>query len=121
MDDQLRKRIREIAQQLVAEEKATFRRAATLLDLELLTAEIGDELTRQLAQGDLSERAEEVAIRGEHPCPDCQRMCPVEQDREPLILQGKRSEIEYAEPRCHCRSCRRDFFPDGQRTSTARP
>ncbi len=44
-------------------------------------------------------------------CPMCGRSCAVEQGPEPLILQGKRSEIEYSEPRCHCRSCRRDFFP----------
>jgi len=35
----------------------------------------------------------------------------VEADREPLILRGQRGEIEYSEPRCHCRPCRRDFFP----------
>lgn len=111
MDDRLRRRIREMARQLVAEEKGTFRGAGTLLDLENLTLEMGDELVRQLASTDLTRRSEELAAVSEHPCPECGRTCPVERDREPLILQGRRGEIEYSEPRCHCRSRRRDFFP----------
>ena len=119
MDDRLRRRIREVAQQLLAEEKATFRGASTLLDLENLTVEVGDELVRQLASIDLTERSEELAAAANHLCPECGRTCAVESDREPLILQGRRGEIEYAEPRCHCRSCRRDFFPDGPETSAS--
>lgn len=119
MDDRLRKRIQEMARQLVAEEKSTFRGARTLLDLENLTVEMGDELVRQLASTDLDERSEEVARKSTHACPDCGRQCAVEQDHEPLILQGRRGEIEYAEPRCHCRSCRRDFFPDGSNDSAS--
>ena len=116
MDDRLRGRIREIAEQLLAEEKATFRERRTLLDLEELTVEIGDELVRQLANTDLAERAERTAAQETFACPDCERICVVEADREPLILEGRRGKIEYSEPRCHCRSCRRDFFPSRQRT-----
>jgi len=119
MDDQLKVQIRELAQQLLARQKGTFRKARTLLDLEQLTAQIGDELTRQLANTDLAERAEETAQVFEHACPECGKRCPVEADREPLILQGQRGEIEYSEPRCHCRSCRRDFFPSGAGTSAS--
>jgi len=65
MDDRLRRRIQGMARQLVAEEKGTFRGARTLLDLENLTVEIGDEeigdeLVRQLANTDLAGRAEEA-------------------------------------------------------------
>lgn len=119
MDDRLRKRIRELAQQLVAEEKRTFREAKTLLELENLAVEIGDELGRQLANTDLAERAEEVGREGWHACPDCGRSCAVEEEREPLILQGRRGEIEYSEPRCHCPACRRAFFPGGEGTSAS--
>jgi hypothetical protein len=119
MDDQLRRRIHEMARQLVAEEKQTFRGARTLLDLENLTVEIGDELVRQLANTDLAARSDEAVAKAEHACPECARMSAVEADREPLILQGRRGELEYSEPRCHCRSCRRDFFPSGPRTSTS--
>ena len=119
MDDRLRRRIREVARQLVAEEKSTFRGARTLLDLENLTVEMGDELVRQLASMDLGERSQEVAGESMHDCPDCGRRCPVQADLEPLILQGRRGEIEYSEPRCHCPSCRRDFFPSGEGDSAS--
>ena len=119
MDDHLKGQIRELAQQLLACQKGTFRNARTLLDLEQLTAEIGDELSRQLANADLAERAAETAQRPEHACPECGKRCAVEPDREPLILQGQRGEIEYCEPRCHCRSCRRDFFPSRGATSAS--
>lgn len=46
--------------------------------------------------------------------PYCGRLCPREADRQPLILQERRSEVEYAESRCHCRSSHRDFFPLAQ-------
>jgi hypothetical protein len=119
MDDRLKARIRELAQQLLAEEKATFRKARTLFDLENLVVAVGDELACQLANSDLGERADQVAERPEHACPECGRGCTVARDREPLILQGQRGEIEYSEPRCHCPACRRDFFPSGVGTSAA--
>lgn len=113
MDGQLRKRILEITEQLAVEEKERLAQAGTFVEIEDLTAEIGDEVTRQLAQHLLSQRAEQVAAVGAHACPDCGKPCAVEAEREPLILKGKRGEIEYQEPRCHCSRCRRDFFPTG--------
>jgi len=119
MDDRLRRRIQGLARQLAAEERETLRGARTLLDLEDLTVEIGDELVRQLANTELAERADQAAEQCEYPCPDCGKRCVVQPDPDPLILQGRRGEIEYSEPRCHCRSCRRDFFPDGEGTSAS--
>ena len=116
MDDRIRERIEGFVRQLVQEEKATLRQARTLLDIEEQAIEIGDEIARRLANADLSERADEAFQQERFACPDCGRESPVEDDPEPLILQGRRGEIEYAEPRCHCRSCRRDFFPGGART-----
>lgn len=113
MEDRMRRKVQEIAKRLLAEEKNAFRRATTLRDIEDLTAEIGDELTRQLANSDLSERAEEVREQGVGRCPDCEREFPIEKDPEPILLEGPRGEIEYLEPRCYCPSCRRTFFPSG--------
>jgi len=119
MDDRMKERVQGFVEQLLREEKSSLRKAQTLLEIENQAIEIGDELIRQLANGDLSERAEKMAQQVEHECPDCGRVCGLEADTEPLILQGKRSEIEYSEPRCHCPSCRRDFFPSREKTPTS--
>lgn len=119
MDDRIRERVQGFVEQLLKEEKSSLRTAQTLLEIENLAVEVGDEIARQLASGDLSKRSQEAAAQGPFRCPECGRTCAVETDREPLILQGRRGEIEYAEPRCHCRSCRRDFFPDGEETSAS--
>ena len=113
MDDRLKQRVRGFVEQLLQEEKTSLRSARTLLEIEELTGEVGDEIARLLASGELAQRAAEVASADPHPCPECGGACGVEPDREPLILRGRRGEIEYSEPRCHCRSCRRDFFPSG--------
>lgn len=118
MDDQLRRKIGQFAKDLAAEYQEQLAEAGTFVSLELLTAEIGDEVARKLIGCELSQRAEAIARTPLHACPDCARQCPVEPDREPLILQGYRGEVEYQEPRCHCPRCRRDFFPAGQSAGT---
>ena len=67
-------------------------------ETEDLTAEIGDELTRQLACVELMRRAERMTDTGVHGCPECGKQAPVEAELEPLILQGLRGEIESSEP-----------------------
>jgi hypothetical protein len=113
MDDQLRQRIREMAIRLAGDEKEKLQAAGTFVDLERLTVEIGDELTRQLTSSILSSRAQKGARQPLHACPDCKKECSIE-DLDPIILKGMRGEIEYTEPRCFCSSCRRSFFPGGQ-------
>lgn len=121
MDDRLRVRVQGFVEQLLKEEKSSLRTAQTLLEIESLAVEVGDEIARQLAGGDLADRAEETAEQGTFACPDCGRVCAAFEDWEPLILQGQRGEVEYSEPRCHCRSCRRDFFPPGEGTGASGP
>lgn len=118
MEDRMRQKISGFSRQLAIEEKDRLEAAGTLVDLELLTAEIGDELSRQLATQVLTQRSDAMAAKAVHACPDCQRECPLEPDREPLILLGIRGEIEYQEPRCYCPHCRRAFFPSGGSTAT---
>ena len=137
MDGRLRGRIAEMSRRLAIEEKERLEAAGTFVDLERLTMEIGDELARQLAGLMLSSRAENAVRQRTHCCPKCGKgccgkeccgkeccgkeccgkECEVEEDPEPLILQGMRGEIEYQEPRCHCSRCRRAFFPSGQGTA----
>ena len=117
MDDRIQQRVQLFVQQLLQEEKSSLRKARTLLEIEELTGEIGDEVTRQLASADLQERADEAAACPVALCPDCGRECEFEGDSEPLILQGECGDIEYSEPRSYCRNCRRHFFPSGSGNS----
>lgn len=119
MDDHVRRRVLEFSRALAVEEKERLEAAGTLVDLETLTVEIGDEVARQLAQLVLSHRSEAAAAQEVHRCPDCKQDCPVEGDWEPVVLQGLRGEIAYQEPRCYCRRCRRSFFPGGGSTSAS--
>ena len=120
MDDRLRARVKGFVEQLIKEEKASLRAAKTFVDIEDLAVEVGDEVARSLASSDLAQRSVEATTQQRFACPDCSRVCPIKDELEPLILQGKRGEIEYSEPCCHCRSCRRDFFPGGGTTAAAR-
>jgi hypothetical protein len=49
------------------------------------------------------------ALSVEQPCPECQRLCPVQRVPRAIAFWG--AEVEYHEPKCHCPACRRDFFP----------
>lgn len=114
MDDRLKQDVTQMARGLASRHQERLAAAGTFVDIEDLTAEIGDELARQLANYELGRRSEDLSNQPSHACPDCGRECSVEGDLEPIILQGVRGEIEYAEPRCHCSRCRRDFFPSGR-------
>lgn len=111
---QLSEDIAAMASALMSKYSARFAAAGKLIDIETLSEQIGDELTRQLASGELSRRSLEAFQAQFHDCPTCGRTWAIETDPEPVLLQGTRGEIEYTEPRCHCKKCRRDFFPSGR-------
>ena len=66
---------------------------------------------RAVARGTIEELLERKAslLGAERPCPRCQRPCVVR--REPRAVDFWGGEVAYAEPKCHCPACRRDFFP----------
>lgn len=113
MDDRLRREVLELVGELAIREKDRLADLGTFVEIEDLTAEIGDEVGRQLANLELSRRSEVLCEQPTHACPDCGKACRSAPSLEPIILQGLRGEIEYGEPRCHCSRCRRDFFPSG--------
>lgn len=61
------------------------------VEIEDLTAELDDELSKPLAQNILSERTDEAVVIPQHACPDCGKAAPPEDERELLILQGKQA------------------------------
>ena len=50
MDDRLQKEVLRLVEQLANREKDRFAEPGTFVDIEDLTAKIGDEVTRQLAR-----------------------------------------------------------------------
>ena len=119
MDDRLRQEVLGFIEGLAVREKDRLAALGTFAEIEDLTAEIGDEVARQLARFELTRRAEQMTETGSHACPDCGKEVKVDADPEPLILQGVRGEIEYSEPICRCTRCRVSFFPSGGRTEAA--
>lgn len=55
----------------------------------------------------------------QHPCPDCERPCPlVTEDRTVTTGEGS---FEHHEPKAHCPVCRRDFFPPTTNSGADQP
>ncbi len=110
MDSELKARILGVVNQLAAEEQKRLRAAGTIVELEELACEIGDEVTRQLMSGQLADLGNEADEKATQVCPDCGQAtaCSNSHHRK---LESSRGEIEYFEPAYHCPSCRRSFFP----------
>jgi hypothetical protein len=66
---------------------------------------------RAVAKGTIEELLEKKAslLGAEQPCPSCKRLCSVQREQRTIQFWG--GEVAYAEPKCHCPACRRDFFP----------
>jgi hypothetical protein len=66
---------------------------------------------RAVARGTIADLLERKAalLGAEQPCPRCRRLCAVR--RAPRTIEFWGGEVAYAEPKCHCPACRRDFFP----------
>jgi hypothetical protein len=76
---------------------------------------------RAVARGTIVDLLERKAslLGAEQPCPTCQRLCPVQRESRSIDFWG--GEVSYAEPKCHCPACRRDFFPSASRLAADTP
>jgi hypothetical protein len=117
MDCRLQGRVRTMAEQLAREHQQELAAAGRLMDLEELTCEVGDELTRLLTEQELTRRGQQDAQQPAD-CPDCGQVCVPMPDPEPVLLQGLRGELAYSQPRHYCDRCRRSFFPSGRSART---
>jgi hypothetical protein len=92
------------------------------LDVDLAQME---EVAYAAAQGLTAGALEEATAQqgqqlGEQQaCPRCQRLCPVRTDERPI--QAKGGAFQLRESKCHCPTCRRDFFPSASAAETRRP
>lgn len=110
MDSELTTRISGLIRQLAEQEHNRLRAAGTIVELEDLACEIGDEVTRQLLGGELADRSNEAAEVESQPCPDC-GLGSTRREPHRRRLDSSRGELEYFEPAFHCSACRRAFFP----------
>lgn len=112
MECRMGARVRSMVEALAREHQEELAAAGTLMDLEELTCQIGDEFARQLCERELVNRARQAAELEQCECPECGSPCPRGQP-EPVVLQGRRGEVAFGQPSYFCRRCRRSFFPAG--------
>ena len=117
MDCRFKARVKAMVAELAREHAAELAAAGTLVDLEELTCQIGDELTRQLTERELVRRGQEHSDQPAD-CPDCGRHCVPMPDPEPVLLAGLRGSVAYNQPKHFCDRCRRSFFPSGRPLGT---
>lgn len=120
MDCRLKARMTAMVEALAREHQQELAAAGTLVDLEELTCQIGDEVTRLLTERELVRRGQSGLDRPAS-CPDCGQTCPPKPDPDPVILTGMRGELAYSQPCHYCDRCRRSFFPSGRAIGAARP
>ena len=113
MECRMRTRVKAMVEQLAREHQQELAAAGTLVDLEELTAQIGDEFGRQLCENELTSRSGRAAKLEQCECPQCGQLCP-RGEPEPVLLQGLRGEIVFRQPSYFCPRCRRSFFPAGR-------
>jgi hypothetical protein len=92
--------------------RRAFGDAGPGLDLDFDTIEsLAVDAAQTLIRGTIEEtlRCQFQLLGDEQPCPQCGRRCPVEKAPRTLAVRG--GTIDYDEPKCHCPTCRRDFFP----------
>jgi hypothetical protein len=112
MECRLEAKLKAMIEGLAREHQQELAEAGTLVDLEELTCQIGDMVTRELTQREVTRRAKALDV-DEARCPDCGKRCP-RGEPEPVVLDGLRGELAYRQPSYFCRHCRRSFFPRGR-------
>ena len=80
MEDRMRREVSEFVAALAKSQQEKLAAAGTFVEIEELTAEIGDEVSRQLANLELSRRSEALCEQPTHACPDCGKECSIEPD-----------------------------------------
>lgn len=112
MDCRIKARMQAFVEELAREHQQELAAAGTLVDLEELTCELGDEVTRLLTEQELGRRGRQGFDQPAE-CPDCGRHCVPMPDPDPVVLTGLRGQLAYQQPRHFCDRCRRTFFPSG--------
>jgi hypothetical protein len=89
------------------------------LDVDFAQMEqVAQAAAQGLTEGALEEATtQQGAQLGEkQPCPQCGKLCTVLSAERPFRVKG--AVMQLCEPKCHCPTCRRDFFPSASRAET---
>ena len=104
----LQEGILRLAEQAATEQglEGEAREQALVTLIEEIAVEVGDALAREIMKRKLAAQA-----ACENPvCPTCGSKASPKAERKRSILT-RRGEVEFAEPECYCKRCRRSFFP----------
>lgn len=104
---ELRERIQQLAQLLIAEQAGPQKREGVPLftTLEDAAIAIGDAITKEVVEQELARLQEQ-----NHECPKCGGGGLRKGARE-RVIQTRRGEVKFTEPEFYCPRCRRAFFP----------
>jgi hypothetical protein len=81
--------------------------AMPFAQMELFGHALGRQLAQRVQQALAQRQGERMAE--EFDCPQCGRSCRAQTGgRRMKTLDG---DVEFAEPKCFCKSCRKAFFP----------
>jgi hypothetical protein len=80
---------------------------ATFTSIEVAASKMGRAVTQQVIE-DLAIKQTRL-LDHPQPCPDCQKLCEVQNRVRSLTTGDGTADIREAV--CHCSVCRRDFFP----------
>jgi len=82
----------------------------TFDELEELVVQLGQTISRELANQVLRKQAAKPVPPEAHRCPTCHQPSE-EEPSEPRIVTMGVGDAEWSEPYRHCSHCRRSFFP----------
>jgi hypothetical protein len=82
--------------------------------------EVAGAAAQGLTEGALAAAtAQQSELLGDkQPCPQCGKLCVLGSAERPLRAQG--GVVRLREPKCHCPTCRRDFFPSASGAEAGR-
>jgi hypothetical protein len=107
-----RSQVKAMIEGLAREHQREPGETGTLGELEKLTCQIGDMVTRELTQREVTRRADALDVE-EALCPGCGNLCP-RGEPEPVVLDGLRGELAYNQ-------VRQTLHVDGPTSAAAAP
>lgn len=111
MSQELRSRLIECVRTYRAEQGEKCGWDRTFEQIEDEACEFGDAVAQALMAESLAEQATQGPRELWACCPRCRRPAKAEPEPEPRLLDTRRGEVGWQEPKHYCPHCRQSFFP----------